>query len=186
MLKKLLVVLAAGVVLSSVVYAAGGEGVVGLNYGMLQTPSIEGGDGVTKGGIGLGFQYLVPSADGKWKYGAEIATMPLYNYKDLWGNEVSLNSIPIMGVAKYQVESSGEMKPYILGALGLCYTTVKVSVMGFSSSESKMYLGLSIGGGITTKLADKTDLDINLRYNRVNADEAASTISLGAGVAFGL
>lgn len=49
-----------------------------------------------------------------------------------------------------------------------------------------MYLGLSIGGGITTKLADKTDLDINLRYNRVNADEAASTISLGAGVAFGL
>lgn len=67
------------------------------------------------------------------------------------GVDVSLNIFGVMGNAEYPIPTTGNIKPYVFGGLGLFYSNVNVDYNGpFEASgyDSATDLGFGIGGGV--------------------------------------
>lgn len=68
------------------------------------------------------------------------------------GIDVSVNIFGVMGNAEYPFPTTGNIKPYVFGGLGLFYSNVNVDYNGaFEASgyDSATDLGFGIGGGLT-------------------------------------
>ena len=67
------------------------------------------------------------------------------------GIDLSLNMFGVMGAAEYEFETSGNVKPYAFGGLGIFYSNVNVDYEGVfegNDYESSTDLGFGIGGGV--------------------------------------
>ena len=70
---------------------------------------------------------------------------------DLGGIDLSINMFGVMGGAEYQFETTGNLKPYAFGGLGLFYANVNVDYDGVfedSAYDSSTDLGFGVGGGL--------------------------------------
>ncbi|MFH1715296.1 MAG: outer membrane beta-barrel protein [Elusimicrobiota bacterium] len=165
---------------------------VNLAYGILTSPEIPEIilTKTTKGGIGAGAQVLF--GEEKIKYGAEIAYMPIYNYKDdglkaATGIDIknNMNAIPVLAVINYDLEEMGEMKPYLQGGLGLSFISAKSNTTGVEVTDNTSKFTFMLGAGMLKPLSDALDLDISVKYYNIATEgDTSSEVVIGAGVCF--
>lgn len=103
----------------------------------------------------------------------------------LFGGEVSVRDIALGMRGKYLFPvSSPKIQPFAGVGLGMHFLSSKVEVPGFVSMEdSSTELGLDLGGGFTTPLNPKTDLQAEMWYGIV---DSFNQLSLKVGMAFKL
>lgn len=67
------------------------------------------------------------------------------------GVDLSINIFGVMGGAEYAFETTGSVKPYVFGGLGVFYSNVNVDFdgdFGDSAYDSSTDLGFGVGGGL--------------------------------------
>jgi opacity protein-like surface antigen len=147
---------------------------VGATVGV-QLPMGTFGDGFK---TGFGF-----NAVGKYMLKENMAVGLNLGYTK-FGTEVeglSGSMMPITGLFEYHF-GTGNIKPYVGADLGLYIYSVKVEILGQSSSDSKMYFGFAPTGGVLYGLSDMLSLCANLKYNYVMTEgDAASWLGINVG-----
>lgn len=92
------------------------------------------------------------------------------------------NIIPIMGLINYKFGTTG-MIPFIGAELGF----VSFGVSMESESDSEMYFGINILGGIEQKINDKLSWRATAKYNVIMTDGSNATfLSVSGGLYFKL
>lgn len=171
-------------------------------YGLLLCPDLTvvedmTGSEVTKGGVGVSFQYLMGIS--KLGIGAEISYLPVVDFEyDLLGTQtigLSVKAIPILGVASVEIPLPGKFNPYIQGGAGvaaiLSEATVNFPLLNINTSvtETKAAYCLMMGGGVLMKLLPLLSLDISIKYYNMgleitaaNDKNSTSILSIGGGL----
>jgi opacity protein-like surface antigen len=121
----------------------------------------------------------------------------LSSHLDFWsksqsafGSDVSFSDVALSVRGKYLFPvTSPHLQPYAGAGLGLHFVHAKVQVIDLftglpmTAEDSSTKLGLDLGGGVTSPLGPKTDLQGELWYGVV---EDVSQLSLKVGLAFRL
>ncbi len=95
-------------------------------------------------------------------------------------NGPDYNIIPIMGLINYKFGNTG-MIPFIGAELGF----VNFGVSMESESDSEMYFGINILGGIEQKINDKLSWRATAKYNVIMTDGSNATfLSISGGLYF--
>jgi hypothetical protein len=125
--------------------------------------------------------------------GKIMPDLKLFAYVDYWGKtykagdyaETSFSVFSIMAVVRYGFKTSGNIKPYVGGGLGLDIASVSSDYTGAYSeyygdsntSDSSSDLGILLMGGASTMLSSDLEGFAEIRYN---TDTEAFGIYVGA------
>ena len=109
-----------------------------------------------------------------------------------WGSDFegfSYSNIPIMALLNYQFNTEG-MIPFVGAELGLNSfgASAEYEYLGVtrSTSSSEMYFGISILGGVESKLNENLSWRVNAKYNIIMGDDNISFLGINAGVMYHL
>jgi outer membrane protein W len=121
---------------------------------------------------------------------SDIRLVPVANYwsksEEFAGDKVSVRDISFGARGQYMFRvNSPKFQPYMGAGLGMHFVRAEVSSvsqpMSVSASDTK--LGVDMGGGFSTPLGHKTDLNFDLWYT---AASDVAHISMKAGISFDL
>jgi opacity protein-like surface antigen len=107
----------------------------------------------------------------------------------VYTTETSVSDVAFGARTKYYIESETKMQPFVGGGLGLHFVHAEVVIpaqFGFPemrTEDSSTKLGLDLGGGITTPLGARTDLNAELWYGII---PDVSQFSMRVGLAYRL
>lgn len=123
---------------------------VGVSGG-LSLPMGDFGDGVDAGFDVAGHVYLKPAALKAFGLRGDVS-FDKWNAKA--SSSVSMRSLGLVGNAVIDVSTSGMMKPYVLGGIGL-FNSKSTYKLGATqgSSEGNTDLGIQVGGGLKFQLS---------------------------------
>jgi hypothetical protein len=126
-------------------------------------------------------------------WGTLTPNIHLVSHLDYWsksesspfGEEVSVRDVALSMRGKYMFAvSSPKFQPFAGLGLGMHFLNARVEVPGFPTAEdSSTKLGMDFGGGFTSPLSPKTDLQAEMWYGIV---DNFSQLSVKAGMAFKL
>ncbi|MEA3506678.1 MAG: hypothetical protein U9R36_04210, partial [Elusimicrobiota bacterium] len=118
-MKKIIITTVCALLLHAVSAAVAEAGTVSLipSYGILMSPDMSDYDDISTGGLGFTLQGFFGTGKKKVEWGAEIGTQAISKYGE--GTEFTEKATPVMGLFKYNIESAGEFKPYMLIGGGL-------------------------------------------------------------------
>ncbi len=152
-------------------------------------------------GVGGQVAFIMPDdpIDNTIGFGANVylgkftPDLKFFTYVDYWGKsyeighdyEASFSVISIMAVVRYGFKTSGSIKPYVGGGLGLDIASVSSEYKGEYSewygggdtSDSESDLGILLMGGASTMLSSDMEGFAEIRYN---LDTEALGIYVGA------
>jgi hypothetical protein len=94
-------------------------------------------------------------------------------------------TIPLMGVFRYNFETSGNVKPYIGGELGIHFWSSSAQISGYEYSSNGTDFGFTPMAGMYLPVGNMM-LDLTLRYDLVMTDSDVGWIGINAGLIFPL
>lgn len=156
-----------------------------LSFGVsggLSLPVGDLGDGASSGYVVAGHVFFKPASLKAIRLRGDVAY-------DKWGvkesgGDADLRSLSLVGNAIYDLPSSSNVRPYLLGGVGLYNSKFSYDLGAVrGSSATNTDLGLQIGGGLTFKLSG-FDTFAEAKFVNILADGGSNWIPISFGVRF--
>lgn len=149
--------------------------------GGLSVPTGDLGDGVDAGYSIAGHVFLKPSSMKTLRFRGDVS-FDRFAYK---GNvDGNLRSLGFVGNALLDLSSSGGVKPYVLGGVGLFNGKGTSEVGAVSVSKSSTDVGIQVGGGLNFQLSGFSTF-LEAKYVNVFSDpNSTGYIPITFGVRF--
>jgi opacity protein-like surface antigen len=100
-----------------------------------------------------------------------------------------VNIVPITASIDYGFSTSGKVRPWISGGLGIYNVSLTEEIPPFGSvSDSEADFGVNFGFGIATRMGDRNTFGAGLKFHHIEGNDFPDTdfFALQAGLAFPL
>jgi len=151
--------------------------------GGLSLPMGDLGDAVESGYTAAGHIFFKPASFNALSFRGDVSY-------DRWTTKVSddanVQSLGFVANALYNVNTTGMVKPYLLGGVGAFNSKVKLDLPGGASgdSESSTDLGIQVGGGLRFQLSGFSTF-LEAKYVNVFGDgDSSNWVPITFGIRF--